>query len=104
MVGLSRSITLSFMVVGHTKFAPDAGFGLIKKKYKKTNVECLQDIVEMVNNSAAVNEARLVGTQDEQTLIPLMSGPPTLVNILRRSQTLSSTISLTLSLRSQEGS
>ena len=35
MVGLSRSITLSFMVVGHTKFAPDAGFGLIKKNIKK---------------------------------------------------------------------
>lgn len=58
------------MIVGHTKFAPDAGFGLIKQKHKKTNVKCLQDIVEMVNNSAAVNEARLVGTQDEQTLVP----------------------------------
>ena len=66
MVGLSRSIILSFMEVGHTKFAPDAGFGLIKQKYKKTNVECLQDIVQMINESAALNETRLVGTQDGQ--------------------------------------
>ena len=71
MVGLSRSIILSFTVVGHTKFAPDAGFGLIKQKYKKKpNVECLQDIVEMINESAALNETRLVGTQDGQMIVP----------------------------------
>ena len=70
MVGLSRSIILSFMVVGHTKFAPDAGFGLIKQKYKKTNVKCLQDIVQMINESAALNETRLVGTQDGHMIVP----------------------------------
>ena len=69
MVGLSRSIILSFMVVGHTKFAPDAGFGLMKQKYKKTNVECLQDIVQMINESAALSETRLVGTQDGQMIV-----------------------------------
>ena len=29
-----KYITLSFMIVRHTKFAPDAGFGLINQKYK----------------------------------------------------------------------
>ena len=58
MVGLSRSIILSFMVVGHTKFAPDAGFGLIKQE-KKRKVESLQDIVQMINESLALNEHNL---------------------------------------------
>ena len=56
------------MVVGHTKFAPDACFGLIKQNTK--NVKCLQDNVQMVNNSAPLNETRPVGTQDRQTLVP----------------------------------
>ena len=63
------------LLVGHTKFTPDIGFGLIKQKYKKTNVERL-----MVNNSAALNETKFVETQDGQTLVP------------RRCQTSSSTI------------
>ena len=51
MVGLSHSITLSFMVVGHTKFIPDSCFGLVKQWYRKTHVECLSDIIDVVNNS-----------------------------------------------------
>ena len=30
--GLHQSITLSFMMVGHTKFAPDWYFGLVKRR------------------------------------------------------------------------
>ena len=32
--GLHRSIKYSFLLVGHTKFGPDRGFGMIKKSYK----------------------------------------------------------------------
>ena len=70
MVGLSRSITLSFMVVGHTKFTPDSCFGLVKQRYRRTNIECLSDIVDVVNKSGYINHARLVGTQEGQVLIP----------------------------------
>ena len=54
MVGLSRSITLSFKVVGHTKFTPDSCFGLIKQCYQRTNIECLSDIVNVVNKSGYI--------------------------------------------------
>ena len=53
------------LLVGHTKFTPDIGFGLIKQKYKKTNVERL-----MVNNSAALNETKFV---DKHQAVPLMN-------------------------------
>jgi hypothetical protein len=36
--GKHKSITLSFMLVGHTKFSPDGYFGLIKKKYRRSKV------------------------------------------------------------------
>ena len=59
------------MVAMHTKFATDIDFGLIEQKYKKTkNVECLQNIVQMANSSVVLNKTRLLGTQDEQTLVP----------------------------------
>jgi len=40
----------------HTKFFPDAGFDMLKHKYKLTKVGCLDDIVKVVNQS--VLEAR----------------------------------------------
>ena len=38
MTGLNDTVTLSFMLVGQTKFAPDHFFGLIKRKYCRTPV------------------------------------------------------------------
>ena len=71
MVGLHNSITMSFMLVGHTKFSPDWCFGLLKQKYRKSYVSCLQDIVDVVNQSADVNTAQLVGSQDGEVLVPM---------------------------------
>ena len=58
-----NEITISFLPVGHTKFFPDAGFGMLKRKFRLTNVGCLSDIVDVVNKSAAMNHAQLVGDQ-----------------------------------------
>ena len=52
------------MMVGHTKFAPDWCFGLVKQKFRRTKVGCLNDIVKVVEESAAVNFAQLVGNED----------------------------------------
>ncbi len=46
MNGLNDKITLSFMLPGHTKFAPDGYFGLLKSKYRKSDIDCLQDLVD----------------------------------------------------------
>ena len=70
MNGLNKTITLSFMIVGHTKFMPDSCFGLLKQRMRRTNIECLDDIVQTINKSACVNHTKLVGTQDGEVLVP----------------------------------
>ena len=69
-MGLNHTITISFMLVGHTKFSPDWCFGLLKQRYRRTFVSCLQDVVDVVNASADVNVAQLVGTQDGEVVVP----------------------------------
>ena len=48
------------MVPGHTKFKCDGSFGLIKKLYRKTTVDCVDHIVEFVKKSstAGLNKAQ----------------------------------------------
>lgn len=58
MTGQHTEITLSFMIPGHTKFSPDWCFGLLKKRYRRTMVGGLTDLVTVVNESAAVNMAQ----------------------------------------------
>ena len=70
MTGLHQSITNSFLPVGHTKFSPDWCFGLMKQRYRRTKVDSLQDLVDVVNGSAIVNFAQLVGTQEGDVLVP----------------------------------
>lgn len=55
------------MPVGHTKFAPDWAFGLLKQTYRKTKVETMDDIASMIRGSAEVNEAHVV-TEDNTSL------------------------------------
>ena len=59
------------MLVGHTKFSPDWCFGLFKQKYRRTFVSCLDDVVEVVNSSADVNVAQLVGTQSGEPVVTM---------------------------------
>ena len=61
LIGHNDSITLSFLIDGHTKFSPDAGFGLVKKEFIKTKVDGLADIVAAVDKSSKLNKAQLVG-------------------------------------------
>ena len=63
-------MTYSFLPVGHTKFAPDSCFGLLKQKLRKTSVNDLNEIALTINKSANVNTAQLVGTEDGQVIVP----------------------------------
>lgn len=69
MTGLSKEVTISFLLVGHTKFAPDWGFGLFKRLFKKSNVATIQDIAEVVQKSAVVNHPQLIGDYDGSTYV-----------------------------------
>jgi hypothetical protein len=50
--GYYESVELNFMIAGHTKFKCDGSFGLIKKLYRKTSVDCLDHVVEVVKRSS----------------------------------------------------
>ncbi len=71
MNGLHESITISFMLVGHTKFSPDWCFSLLKQKFRRTKIDCLDDLVKVVDTSANVNEVQLVGNQMGESLVPM---------------------------------
>ena len=63
-------LTLSFLVVGHTKFAPDWCFGLFKRKFRVTPVGSLNSIAEVVKRSAWCNEVQLVVDAEGRTVVP----------------------------------
>ena len=62
LMGKKKSVILSFMLSGHTKFAPDRHFGLIKKAYRRTRVDTMGCIARLVEQSSVVgaNSAQLV--------------------------------------------
>lgn len=51
IAGLHDRIDWSFMLVGHTKFAPDAYFGLLKKKYRRSKVYTYRQLVDIITSS-----------------------------------------------------
>ena len=60
--GRNEEVLLSFMLAGHTKFAPDRYFGLLKRKYKRSNVNTLVDVEYAVKSSTihGSNKAQLI--------------------------------------------
>ena len=70
LTGHHQQIILSFLPVGHTKFFPDAGFGMLKRKFRVTNVGCLNNIASVVQKSAAMSHAELVGDQQGNVIVP----------------------------------
>ena len=71
MNGLHKEITMNFLIAGHTKFAPDWGFGLLKKRYRNCMASCLDDIANIVKSSTTtgMNIPRIVGTEDGTSLV-----------------------------------
>ena len=70
LTGLHQEITISFLPVGHTKFAPDWCFGLFEQHFRRTRINTLDDITTAINTSSVVNVSQLVGTLDGQCLVP----------------------------------
>ena len=70
MVGLHEEVKISFLPVGHTKFAPDWCFGLAKQSFCRTKVNNLDDNANSVSMSSFVNVPQLVGTSDGACYVP----------------------------------
>ena len=69
--GLHKSISLNFLVAGHTKFAPDWCFGLLKQAFRCHAISSLEVLEEVVNGSASCNVAQLVGKEDGESRVPV---------------------------------
>ena len=63
ITGLNTEIQLDFMRVGHTRCFVDAGFGLLKQRYRRSDVDTLEQLAEVVQTSATMNEAEKFGWQ-----------------------------------------
>ena len=68
MTGRKSSITISFLPAGHTKFSPDTCFSLLKHKFRKKDVDLLDDFATVVEKSASVNESQLVGNSNGEVI------------------------------------
>ncbi|XP_064862496.1 uncharacterized protein LOC135563592 [Oncorhynchus nerka] len=68
---LHYSLDLHFLIIGHTKFAPDWRFGLIKQSFRKTIVNTLSEIAGVVKDSTVtgLNIPQLVGLEDGTVLV-----------------------------------
>ena len=70
LTGRHKAITLCFMITGHTKFSCDWRFGLVKRLYRRTKVDCLNDIAYVVNQSSVRNIAQLCGNKKGEVFVP----------------------------------
>ncbi|XP_013394668.2 LOW QUALITY PROTEIN: uncharacterized protein LOC106162085 [Lingula anatina] len=73
MRGMHTEVTLNFMPPGHTKFAPDWCFGLLKKCFRRSEVSCLNDLCSVVREStpvSKVNIPQLVGQENGIVHVP----------------------------------
>ena len=68
-----RHYTMNFLLARHTKLSFDWCFGLIKRTFRRTKVDCHQYIAQVVANSSTVgiNVARLLGHEDDTVLVPM---------------------------------
>ena len=64
MNGLHHTINYDFLLPGHTKFAPDWCFGLVKQKTRRTFISSLFNSARAVEKSASVNVAELAGLRN----------------------------------------
>ena len=56
MLGLQTEISVHYLIVGHTKFKPDAGFGLIKKAIQQRDIKYIAGLEQYINNSGFSNK------------------------------------------------
>ena len=71
LTGLHKEVIISFLPVGHTKFAPDWCFGLLKQRFRRTKIGDLDDIANCVSLSSSVNVPQLIGSLDATIFVPM---------------------------------
>lgn len=67
--GLNQSITMSFLLGRHSKFSSDWCFELIKQTFQGTEPGCLQDIVNIIEQSATVISVELIRHENGDIIV-----------------------------------
>ena len=72
MTGQHKEMHLHFMLPGHTKFAPDRCFGLLKKRFRITHVSSLNELSDCIKASTrnGINIPQLVGDEKGNVFVP----------------------------------
>ena len=65
LTGHNTKVHISFLIAGHTQLSPDGGFGLMKRKLRKAEINSLGDIEQATNDSAEMNLAKVVGYETD---------------------------------------
>ena len=60
LMGLHQQIELSFMLTGHTRCLVDGCFGLLKKRFRRSDCYTMKQLEAVVNESATCNKAQLI--------------------------------------------
>ena len=67
-MGKNIEIKIAFMIAGHTKFAPNHFFGLVKKAYRSsTTVSSLADMEKVISRSSIAGKNIPQATVDAAT-------------------------------------
>ena len=83
LAGLHEEIKISF-AVGHTKFAPGWCFGLFKRNYLLCKIDCLDDIIQAVSQSATLMLHSLLEHKMVTSLFQCTNGVAILMIILSK--------------------
>ena len=84
--GRHQKMTLSFMLAGHMKFAPDWCFGSFKWKFWHTRIDSLDDVVEtgLSASTTGMIIPQLCGDQEENVAVPSRDWSPHLGAFFRK--------------------
>ena len=71
LTGRHVPATLSFLLADNTKSSPDWAFGLLKRTFRVSGVNCLADISQVVSSSLMVNVPQLGGNEQGDVFVPI---------------------------------
>jgi len=68
--GQHKEVVISYLPIGHTKFAPDWCFGLLKQRFRRTRIGDLNDIANCLS-FFLVNVPQLIGSLDATIFVSM---------------------------------
>ena len=73
ITGLHQTCVYSFLIVGHTKFACDWCFGLLKQSFRKSFISSLYEFASVIDRSTVtgVNVPQLCSLHDGSVIVPV---------------------------------